>query len=183
MDVGRSTDTSPKDPGDVASEARRLVAQIQEEQRIANARISQAVEAAADAAGATATAANATAQAAQRTPNGLETFAISVASSACAIVLAGVVLIVVADAVDLVDPINIWPLATLAVAIVAIAALSLTAGRRRRAIDLIPGVADLRRQIETFDKTLNRVMPQLERVSGSTPSAEPPPAGDRAAKS
>ena len=71
-----------------------------------------------------------------RAPTAPESFALSVASTALAIILAGVVLILIADAVDLSPAINRWPLVTLGVVIVAVAAVSLTAGQRSRAENL-----------------------------------------------
>jgi hypothetical protein len=69
---------------------------------------------------------------AQRTPTPLESFAWSVASTAVAIVLAGVVLILIADAVNLIPEIDRWPLVTLIVVLIAVAVLAASAGWRHR---------------------------------------------------
>jgi hypothetical protein len=69
---------------------------------------------------------------ASRTPSELERVALSIASSALAIVLAGVVLIIIADSIDLIRPINRWPLVTLGVCIVAVAAIIWAVGQRGR---------------------------------------------------
>ena len=129
-------------PSGPAAETREIVAEMRENYE----RVARSAERTAEAATVAAQAAGTAADVAQRrTPSQLETFAISVASTASAIVLAGVVLIVIADAVNLVDSIDVWPLVALALAIVAIAAVSGTAGWRR-AIDLIPGTRDMQRK-------------------------------------
>jgi len=81
------------------------------------------------------------AKAVRRTPSSLESFALSIGSTAAAIVLAGVVLIVIADAVNLVEPIDAWPLITLGVAIAAVAAVLFVAGLKQRAGALLRDAA------------------------------------------
>jgi hypothetical protein len=56
-------------------------------------------------------------------------------------VLGGVVLILVADAVGLVDGVDVWPLVTLAVVLAAVASVALVLGYRSRAEDLLRTVA------------------------------------------
>jgi UDP-N-acetylmuramyl pentapeptide phosphotransferase/UDP-N-acetylglucosamine-1-phosphate transferase len=102
--------------------------------------------------------------AAQRTPSPLQSFAISIGATACAIVLAGVVLMVIADVVNLIDPIDLWPLVSLGIAIVAIAVVSLVAGRDRGLDDVVRTIAapwESERRLNTLEEKVDLL---LERV-------------------
>jgi hypothetical protein len=94
-----------------------------------------------------------------RTPTPLESAALSAGSIATGIVLAGVVLIVIADAVNLVHGVNIWPLITIAVALAGAGGvtLALTQLSRRRAEDLLSFVAPW-----TMSSRLERIESKLD---------------------
>jgi hypothetical protein len=107
------------------------------------------------------------ANAARRTPSSLENFALSIASTAFAIVLAGVVLIVIADAVDLIDPINVWPLISLAVFIAAVAAVTLIAGWRQRAGGLLRDAAApwaAERRLTTIEAKIDALLAESRHI-------------------
>ncbi|HEY1515038.1 MAG TPA: hypothetical protein VGF91_01385 [Solirubrobacteraceae bacterium] len=109
---------------------------------------------------------------AARTPTPVESFGLSIASTASAIVLGGVVLIVVADAVHLVHGVNIWPLVTLAVALGAIALVAIVLGSRVRAHELLktattPWTSSAR--LEQIDAKLDEL---LRREAGTRQDAE-----------
>jgi hypothetical protein len=111
------------------------------------------------------------ARAVQRIPSPLQSFAISIGGTACAIVLGGVVLMVIADVVNLIDPINLWPLVSLGIAIVAIAVVSLAAGRDRRLEDVVRSVTAPWESERRFTALEEKVDLLLKRV----PDPEGPP--------
>lgn len=112
------------------------------------------------------------AEAAARAPTALETFALSTASSATALVLGGSVLIVVADLMGLVDGVDVWPLVTFAVVLAAAAGLAFVGGSRQRAESL----ARAAKAVTTpwaVDSRLERVEEKLDELlaRGTEPSA------------
>lgn len=119
------------------------------------------------------------AEAAARTPTALETFALSTASSATALVLGGSVLIVVAEIMGLVDGVDVWPLITFAVVLAAAAGLAFAGGSRQRAESLAraakaagaPWAVD--RRLERVEEKLDELLARGTDKSASEPPAEP----------
>lgn len=101
---------------------------------------------------------------AARAPSPWQNFAISVVSTACAIVLGGVVLMVVADVVNLVEPIDLWPLVSLGIVIVAIAGVSLAVGRDRGVDDVVRTLTAPWETERRFDALEQKVDVLLDRV-------------------
>jgi hypothetical protein len=115
------------------------------------------------------------ADAVRRAPSSLETFALSIASTAFAIVLAGVVLIVIADAVDLIEPINVWPLISLALVIAAVAAVTLVAGWRQRVSGLLrearaPWATE--RRLDTIEAKIDHLRTELQTLPSGEQSEQ-----------
>jgi hypothetical protein len=104
-----------------------------------------------------------------RTPSPLESFAVSIGSSALGVMLGGVLLIIIADAIDLIPRINWWPLVTLSLAIVAVAAISLTGGRRHR-VERLLGTSDSSSVVERKVDSLAQQVAALAAVQAGTPA-------------
>jgi VIT1/CCC1 family predicted Fe2+/Mn2+ transporter len=110
---------------------------------------------------------------AARTPTPVESAALSAASIAVALVLSGAILLLLADAVDLVRYVIVWPLVITVLSLIAAIAVGVSYGRlsRRQADELLRAISSpwtVNPRLERVEEKLDRITTLLER------SGEPP---------